>query len=268
MRTGWLAVFTVAVVFAGCVNPLPAAHEAPDLTTSWRALLGPATDRVVVQVHYTPEHVPYPAALTTLADELGRATGKPVTVQTPIPMPSTGIANHTVADLLAVHARTFTLGAPLLSGDAASHTAWLHVLYLDGARAAGASQSGETIGLHIGSLPAIYYFPKVQHLNVVLPPASWDLLAANDEPVERAILVHEAGHALGLVDCGVPMVRAHDDAQHSCHSASDGSVMTALVGGLQGVLELLQDNQWVPYKFDADDLADLQAAQASFQGGA
>jgi hypothetical protein len=43
--------------------------------------------------------------------------------------------------------------------------------------------------------------------------------------VEQSTLVHELGHAIGLVDNGVPMVADHKDSAHGAHCTNDHCVM-------------------------------------------
>lgn len=75
--------------------------------------------------------------------------------------------------------------------------------------------------------------------------------------VERAVLVHEFGHAIGLVNLGIPMQRNHEDADHEKHSANAQSVMYWKVETTLGLSSLTGS---IPTDFDADDRADLQAA--------
>jgi hypothetical protein len=78
----------------------------------------------------------------------------------------------------------------------------------------------------------------------------------------RHVLLHELGHALGLVGEGVPMLRDHMDHAHPGHSASPDSVMYYRVpmNTQQVVSGDLSDH------FDSDDLADLAAARAHPDG--
>lgn len=74
--------------------------------------------------------------------------------------------------------------------------------------------------------------------------------------LERAVLVHEFGHALGLVDRGAEMQRPHEDPDHPGHSSNRNSVMwwqVESVGSLAGLNN-------IPNTFDSDDRADLCAA--------
>lgn len=79
------------------------------------------------------------------------------------------------------------------------------------------------------------------------------------ERVERAVLVHEAGHVLGLVNHGAPMVRPHEDREHLGHSASRESVMFWQMDAQDALLGFLADETGPAFAFDADDLADLKA---------
>ncbi|GIW71745.1 MAG: hypothetical protein KatS3mg102_1287 [Planctomycetota bacterium] len=48
---------------------------------------------------------------------------------------------------------------------------------------------------------------------------------ASREAVECAVLLHEVGHLLGLVNNGLPMVELHEDPVHARHDAWRGCVM-------------------------------------------
>jgi len=74
------------------------------------------------------------------------------------------------------------------------------------------------------------------------------------EDVENSVIVHEAGHLLGLVNLVYTSPVDHEDPDHPGHSSNDDSVMywaiesTGLVNFITGDL---------PTTFDDDDLADL-----------
>lgn len=81
-------------------------------------------------------------------------------------------------------------------------------------------------------------------------------LLGGDEAVQRAVLVHEAGHLLCLVNIGYTSAFAREDPEHPKHSNDRASVMhwaidTSAVGQLF--------NGPPPDSFTAQDLADLQA---------
>ncbi|WP_422747023.1 hypothetical protein ACN27E_04910 [Mycobacterium sp. WMMD1722] len=72
--------------------------------------------------------------------------------------------------------------------------------------------------------------------------------------VERAVLVHEAGHLLALVNIGYSSPREREDPDHPNHSASEESVMHWAVESVS-ILSALGGGP--PDDFDADDRADL-----------
>jgi hypothetical protein len=103
---------------------------------------------------------------------------------------------------------------------------------------------------------------------IVVFPDEYDTatrLAGSDQTVsaraemDRHVLLHELGHAFGLVGQRIPMVRPHVDAEHPGHSSNPRSIMhhqppMTLEGFVYG------DR---PRDFDADDRADLAAFRAS-----
>ncbi len=90
-----------------------------------------------------------------------------------------------------------------------------------------------------------------------------DALLGLDRQFEREILLHETGHALGLVNNGAPMVHPHVDQTDSClcHSDNPSSVMYTsrdLPYYLDRRMDRLTGEEAY---FDSDDLADLRAHQ-------
>lgn len=77
----------------------------------------------------------------------------------------------------------------------------------------------------------------------------------SDEDVENSVMVHEAGHLLGLVNLVYQSPVDHEDDDHPGHSNNDESVMywaiesTDIANFIFGTL---------PTEFDQDDLGDLQ----------
>ncbi|MBA3655201.1 MAG: hypothetical protein H0W70_13530 [Actinobacteria bacterium] len=75
--------------------------------------------------------------------------------------------------------------------------------------------------------------------------------------IERAVVTHELGHVLGLVDLYLETNR--DDAEHPGHSTNRGSVMYYAVES-DLVAQLFGGPP--PVDFDSSDLADLRAIRA------
>lgn len=74
------------------------------------------------------------------------------------------------------------------------------------------------------------------------------------EDVENSVLVHEAGHLLGLVNLVYQSPVAHEDSEHPGHSNNDNSVMYWAIESTD-LTNFIFGN--LPTEFDDDDLADL-----------
>lgn len=118
--------------------------------------------------------------------------------------------------------------------------------------------------IFVKSLRDAAYFPLEEPLPLPSPAPSSDLLVQ----VERAVLVHEFGHALGLVGCGIPEVRSHQAQEYECHSANKESVMWFIMHNSDDIRKYILEDGFSPvWRFDADDLADIRAAQETLANG-
>lgn len=84
----------------------------------------------------------------------------------------------------------------------------------------GFSKEGEhIIGYHISGTRVIAIFKDVIRKN---SDSGSELVA---KYMEQSSLVHEMGHALGLVNNGLPMIEAHQDTAHGAHCSNKDCVM-------------------------------------------
>jgi hypothetical protein len=74
------------------------------------------------------------------------------------------------------------------------------------------------------------------------------------EDVENSVIVHEAGHLLGLVNLVYQSPVAHEDSEHPGHSNNEDSVMYWAIEST-GLRNFITGD--LPSEFDDDDLADL-----------
>jgi len=74
------------------------------------------------------------------------------------------------------------------------------------------------------------------------------------EKIENSVLVHEAGHLLGLVNLVYTSPADHEDSAHPGHSNNEDSVMYWAVESAS--ISNFFDNE-LPTEFDSDDIADL-----------
>jgi hypothetical protein len=242
-----LAVAWLAVVAAGC-SGVALAPEGPSLP---QALLGPEAGTILVEVGAVAGHLPSMEALDHVKATLANVTGKQVSVTGPSPVPEQGGDYHE-DDLRRIHEATgFFAGAGgYLDGDRVV----LHVLYLDG-RMADDDKDHRTLGRSLVDLGLVVIF-RDTYANAYRTGPNGLVSAAGE--MDSHVLLHEVGHALGLVGNGIPMVRDHDSAGHPGHSRYPESVMyfhppMTPDQHVSGV---------VATTFDVDDLADLAAYRA------
>jgi len=74
------------------------------------------------------------------------------------------------------------------------------------------------------------------------------------DEIEKAVLVHEIGHLLGLVNLVYQSPVDHEDPEHPGHSNNEDSVMYWAVETI-GIAQFISGT--LPNEFDQDDLNDL-----------
>jgi hypothetical protein len=238
----------VAVLASGCFDAL-GANQGPTLP---QALLLPgASSVIVVEVDAVSDRAPRPEALELLRKTLEEVTGKPVALAGPTAIPSQG-GRYRESDLVRIHRETafFSADGYLQHGQAV-----LHVLYLDGQLRSDGDR--HTLGRTILSEGLIVVFrDRYSQAYRLLNGTEWADAAGE---MDRHVLLHEAGHALGLVGNGVPEVRDHSDPGSPGHSRYPESVMY----GHPPMTPQQLVTGTVSTSFDVDDLADLAAFRAS-----
>lgn len=210
---------------------------------SARDFLSDATyTALVVEVDHVQGQAPSASALQLLRTRLQERCNKPggVTIVVDDAIPSAGGVYSVAANqaLEAQHRDQVASGT----------TAVLYFLYLDGQSDQDTS-SGRVLGWAHGPSSVGIFRESIA--------ASANALATADE-VEGAVLVHEAGHVLGLVNNGTPMVSNHEDAAHRAHDVNDDCIMHWLIE-TSNVRDLVLNLGSLPTQFDAACVADLQA---------
>lgn len=128
-----------------------------------------------------------------------------------------------------------------------------HVLFLAG-HSSHDTDEGRVLGIAYGHDLIVIFSQSIKDSCTLPAPL------CTSETYFQAVLVHEFGHILGLVDNGVPMVRDHEadtcgSKADEGHSTNQNSVMYCQVE--TSAITLLSKP---PTDFDADDKADLRAA--------
>lgn len=138
----------------------------------------------------------------------------------------------------------------------AGTTAAFYVVFLNGLYDDGTGAKNDILGVSLGGSGVIAIFKRVISGQESGLPGVTKVL-------EQSTLVHELGHAFGLVRDGVALTSAHEDGAHAHHCANDKCVMSwsaERVGSAVAVAKsFLATGTTVIYA--ADCLADLDAAK-------
>ncbi len=254
MRAVALLAF-VCLLGSGCVTVAGEAAQSGDPSLQEALLWSGPYPSIVVEVGAVEGRAPDHSALVALGLALVELTGRAeadVRVLEPTTVPAQG-GHYKPSDLARIHHQMARVVDP--DQRAIGRTALLHVLFLDGSMQAG-EEARLTLGSTLAGEGLIAVFPDEYAKATRLGPTG--TMASARAEMDRHVLLHELGHAFGLVGQRIPMVRPHVDVDHPGHSSNPASVMhhrppMTLEGIVYG------DR---PRDFDADDRADLAAFRA------
>ncbi|MFT4826995.1 MAG: putative Zn-dependent protease [Bacteroidia bacterium] len=99
------------------------------------------------------------------------------------------------------------------------------IIFLNGYYIKDSKPENRILGINLDGTPILAVFKPV------VKSASNN--AAEQALIEQSTIVHEIGHALGLVNNGVRATSAHDDAEHGAHCTNTKCVMYWQHGGTE-----------------------------------
>lgn len=192
--------------------------------------LRPVTARIVIEVDQVEGVEISQSSLSHLQRVLSSVADKPVNVETStIPSDRSDYAPEDLRALEEKHRDTFT------EGDTAS----MYVLAADGAF----REHRGVIGVAFSGSSFALFLEEINSRNL-----------GDTAAVERAVLVHETGHLLALVNAGYESPRDREDPDRPNHSANRQSVMHWAVESID-IVSVLGGGP--PDDFDEADRADL-----------
>lgn len=238
----------VSLVLAGCshssfTNRFTSPGDAARDLVSSRDY-----DNLVIEIDHPPGYAPDAAALSDFKSAIAAVVGKK------------SVTIHQEASIPAERSRRYSFSE--IEGLERSHRdryssgedAVLYVVYVAGGSSED-TDNGKVLGaVYRGTSMVIFK-------GNILDNSKSGLLSTRPEArfIERAVLVHEFGHAAGLVNLGAPMVTPHEDPQHPKHSSNRESVMYWAVENTAGLFTIFTGGSDIPWQFDANDKADLAA---------
>ena len=185
---------------------------------------------------------PDSAAMALLETRLSERCNKPggITVQLGNQIPPQGVTTWDLNGVRALEDQTRTAYAT-------GNTAVLYLLYVNGGYT-GDTASSKILGISYRGSSIVIFKDNITSSAVVGTLSS--------SSIEQAVLVHEAGHNLGLVNNGAPMQTNHLDAGgHGNHDSSTRCVMYYQIESSL-ISQLLTG---VPTQYDTPCIQDLQA---------
>lgn len=186
--------------------------DAPG-SASTAILTAETHDALRVRVFYEPGQAPEPAALAFLERRLLERVHKPggviVEQASALPAPSQEAARGEAE----VRALTADLPAATQEG---RYT--IDVLYLAGSSSADEHNHEVQLGLSVGARTIAVFAEELRRSTTS---------RLDSVELEGALLVHEAGHLLGLVGLGLPATAPHADLSRPGHCVNSPCVMNA-----------------------------------------
>lgn len=215
------------------------AVERIDQATIVAAIFSPNVTDFSVNVFYEEGAEPYTGTLSltnrkdtwevtrdSYTDLFQHHTGRIVSIPSELAqmrqIPDNGVMNWTAEALVALGNSI----APSLSSGSSVRTSIIFVNGLFRTR-------DSVLGVQISNTHFAFVFKDVIRS-----------VGGNDTSqkyLEQATVVHEIGHAIGLVNNGLPMASEHEDVDHSGHTANSDGIMYWAVESANGALDFLAD---------------------------
>ncbi len=230
----------------GEVDAGPAIH--PQILAFIRADLASS---LTVEIDAVPGAEPSSAVTSSFGDVLDEVLDKPggISFIEDGTLPNRGDMPWTLGELQSLATNNESLE---LSGDSTR----LHLLFVD-----GEFMFANVIGIVVSTHAIVIFRDVLEGIcsGSVLNPLMRDELC---DVAEVTVLTHEMGHALGLVNAGLPMITDHEDPERAKHDVDSNCVMYFAFQG-QGVGDFLgllgSDPQ--PVGYCAPSLADIAAVR-------
>jgi hypothetical protein len=221
-------------------------------------LYAKTTTELPIEIDYQPGAEPYTETLLTgdpwklfqaNADALFNRQ-KNVTVPTTLPqmerlgdISGTEFTSQQILDIASRHRGMLST----------TNSTSFYIVFLNGHFHDGKMVRKDVLGVSIGKTGVIAIFKPVIANAPALGPSSRPF-------IEQTTLIHEFGHAVGLVNNGVAMVTPHQDAAHGAHDSDSSCVMYYANEGASAVAEFVRNlRTGDEVLFDSQCLADVAA---------
>ena len=238
MRVVFLTMLFFSATFAGCFEDIPIVENNGVPGSLTLACLRNDVSSLVIEIDYSAGNAPTSESISTLKSRLASVCDKPggITVSsTATDFPHSG--SWTADDVRTSGHDTRETGPLTKSGV----LRW-HIIF-----PAGKYTDESVLGVAVDASTIAIFQDAVDDAEGIFGRPSRD-------EVEKAVMVHESGHLLGLVNLIYDSPFSHEDSEHSGHSDNEDSVMYWAVETV-GINQFISGD--IPDDFDVDDRADL-----------
>ncbi len=250
-------IFSI-IALSGCLNTTP-----PDSLTGPEALFDPQVTELTLEIDYTGEDAAPSTGLTQLRqidpwslteDNLRALFGDAVTINVPNELdemqdigdqPEGEDQEYSSKEILEISSRTRDQQPTATSQS-------LHIIFVDGYfKDSEGVRKENVLGVSIGDTGVIAMFKPVIAGGTL------------EKFVEQTTLIHEIGHAAGLVNNGIDMEEDHHDEEHGAHCTNQDCVMYYQNEGLADLRDFITRYQTkgTTVLFDANCIQDTRAAR-------
>jgi predicted Zn-dependent protease len=239
-----VAIYIIFLIFSGCSdddgNSSSSEQSSLELATDIPALYS-TVSQINVNVFYEPDAEPYEgktlnglsywsileANIAALFESRSLIPDiyVPRTVREMTEIPDQDKSSWTAQDV-------YNLADSLITGYLSAPKACFYVFFLNGYLSEDGQNQNSVIGASITGTPVIVVFKDVVRSTGASPTLV--------KYVEQTTLVHEFGHAMGLVNNGVTLSSRHQDTSHGHHCSNNDCVMYWLNEGLSDLMAFVQ----------------------------
>jgi hypothetical protein len=168
-----------------------------------------------VELDHPAGLAPHPDAVARLDARIEDLTGQPVEVD--VQVEDIRAVGKVTLDEISTTERSYR-DAPHVSGDSAG----IYILYVRGEFA----ESDQVLGIAYAGYSVVVFREIVESAGTPRPGGECaGLLGPTPCEIERAVLVHEVGHLLGLVNINYESKSDHWDDTHGHHCSDESCVM-------------------------------------------
>ena len=238
MRAILLGLLLFSATLAGCFedNTFIENHGNPGNLSL--ACLRSDVSSLVIEIDYSPGNAPKSESIATLKSRLASVCDKPGGITVSSTETTFSNSGPWTADDVSSSAHETRESGPIAQEGVLR---W-HIIFPD-----GKYDDDSVLGVAVDASTIAIFQDSVDEAEGLFGRPSRD-------DVENAVIIHEIGHLLGLVNLVYESPVNHEDSNHKGHSNNEDSVMYWAVETV-GIRQFITGD--IPNDFDDDDRADL-----------